>query len=225
MLERTILIAGATSKSGGTCARTLLAAGATVIAVASNAARLAELTAAITAELPEQASHFHAEVCDLASLGEVEALASRVHSGVGAIDGLVQLVGGWRGGGGLAAQSDEDWDFLEIALNALRNTTRVFNNDLIASTAGRLAIVSSTSVDRPLAGGANYAAIKAASEAWTRAVAQGFRKADSDAAAVIFVVKALSGLEQRLADEVLALWAPGATASSLNESRIPLHAD
>lgn len=225
MLERTVVIAGATSASGGTCARTLLTEGATIVAVGSSAARLAELTIAITEELPEHASRFHAELSDLSDPREVEALASRVHGTVGPIDGLIQLVGGWRGGGGLAGQSDDDWNFLETSLTALRNTTRVFNNDLVASTAGRLAIVSSTSVDRPLAGGANYAAIKAASEAWTRAVAQGFRKAGSDAAAVIFVVKALSGLEQRLADEVLALWAPGVTADTLNESRIPLQAN
>ena len=66
--------------------------------------------------------------------------------------------------------------------------------------AGRLAIVSSTAVARPLAGGANYAAVKAASEAWTRAVAQGFAKEARDAgrplraASVIFRVKSLEGL-------------------------------
>src|SRR5690606_11969333 len=115
------------------------------------------------------------------------------------------LVGGWRGGGGIGGQSEEDYRFLEHSLTALRHLTRVFWDDLVASPAARIAIVSSTAVARPLAGGANYASVKAASEAWIRAVAQGFtrtaREADPDApaplraAAVVLRVKALAGLE------------------------------
>ena len=65
---------------------------------------------------------------------------------------------------------------------------------------------------RPLAGGANYAAVKAASEAWARAVAQGFAKAAKDsgqplaAASVIFRTKSLDGLEEALAQRFTALW-------------------
>ncbi|MFY0080170.1 hypothetical protein ABTQ07_20920, partial [Acinetobacter baumannii] len=86
-----------------------------------------------------------------------------------------------------------------------------FDEDLRTSDAGRLAIVSSTSVARPLAGGANYAAVKAASETWTRAVGQGFAKAardagrDPSAAAVVFRVKSLAGLEDALALAYLGL--------------------
>ena len=40
--------------------------------------------------------------------------------------------------------------------------SRALDDDLRASSAGRLAIVSSPAVTRPLAGGANYAAVKAA---------------------------------------------------------------
>ena len=36
-------------------------------------------------------------------------------------------------------------------------------------------MVSSTAVDKPTAGGASYVAAKAAAEAWTLAVADGFR--------------------------------------------------
>ena len=115
-------------------------------------------------------------------------------------------------------QSEEDYRFLERSLTALRHVTRAFDADLRASDAGRLAIVSSTALARPLAGGANYAAVKAASEAWTRAVAQGFAKAARDAgaplaaASVVFRVKALDGLEQTLADAFADLWAQDAAA-------------
>jgi NAD(P)-dependent dehydrogenase (short-subunit alcohol dehydrogenase family) len=147
----------------------------------------------------------------------------RIHLKFGAVDGLIHLVGGWRGGGGLAGQTDEDWDFLERAFRTLRNTTRVFSDDLVASPAGRLAIVSSTAVDSPSAGGANYAAAKAAADAWTRAVAQGFRKEAPNAAAVVFVVKTLSGLEEQLGEEVVQLWQ--SAPADLNGTRIALAAN
>ena len=91
-------------------------------------------------------------VCDLADRSAVAELAMRVHVKFGRIDGLVHLVGGWRGGGGITGQTDEDWEFLDRAFTTLRNTTRVFYDDLVASPAGRLAIVSSTAVEHPLAG-------------------------------------------------------------------------
>ena len=57
-------------------------------------------------------------------------------------------------------------------------------------------MVSSTAVESPAASVANYVAAKAAAEAWTMAVADGFRRAAAaggggQAAAVVLVVKAL----------------------------------
>jgi NAD(P)-dependent dehydrogenase (short-subunit alcohol dehydrogenase family) len=208
-----VLIAGATSAAGLAVAAALSAAGARVIAVGSNAERLAGLRDRVT----DAATY----VCDLGDFSAVTALAATVNAEHGPIDGLVHLVGGWRGGGGLAGQTDEDWAFLHShVLTTLRNTTRAFNQDLLASPAGRLAIVSSVSVDRPSPGGANYAAAKAAAETWTRAVGQGFAKAAPDAAAVIFVVRALDGLEPELAAAVAGLW--DAPAASVNNTRVLL---
>ncbi|KGJ72697.1 alcohol dehydrogenase [Cryobacterium roopkundense] len=209
---RTVLIAGASSAAGRATATALTEAGARVIAVGSNADRLQSVSAE---------AHY---VCNLADFAAVQHLAETVHSDLGAIDGLVHLVGGWRGGGGLAGQTDEDYAFLhEHVVTTLRNTTRAFNADLLASPVGRLAIVSSVSVDRPTPGGANYAAVKASAETWTRAVAYGFAKAGSEAAAVIFVVKALEGLEAELGARVIGLW--DSAAADVNNTRIPLSTD
>lgn len=212
---RLVLIAGATSTSGEAVARALVTAGATVLAVGTREEALDALAAAVPG--------VDTRVCDLADRDAVAELAMRIHLKFGTVDGLIHLVGGWRGGGGLAGQTDEDWDFLERAFRTLRNTTRVFYDDLVASPAGRLAIVSSTAVDSPYAGGANYAAAKAAADAWTRAVAQGFRTEAPNAAAVVFVVKTLSGLEEQLADEVVRLWQ--SAAADLNGTRIALAAN
>ncbi|NUU06098.1 SDR family oxidoreductase [Leifsonia sp. C5G2] len=209
---RLVLLAGATSASGEAVARALVAAGARVLAVGTRQEALDALEAAVPG--------VDTRACDLADRDAVAELAMRIHLKFGHLDGLIHLVGGWRGGGGFAGQSDEDWDFLERAFRTLRNTTRVFFDDLAASPAGRLAIVSSTAVDKPYPGGANYAAAKAAADAWVRAIAQGFAKQAPQSAATVFVVKSLEGLEARLGDEVVGLW--DAEAASVNGQRIPL---
>lgn len=212
---RTVLIAGATSTAGHAAARTLAEAGARVIAVGRDPERLAALS--------EWAIGVEGDLTDEAS---VTRIVDEVHATAGPVDGVLHLVGGWRGGGGLAAQSEADYRFLEQSFTALRLISRAFDADLRASDAGRLAIVSSTAVARPVAGGANYAAVKAASEAWTRAVAQGFAKSARDsgeplrAASVIYRVKSLDGLEQTLADGYVGLWQQD--AATINDTVIPL---
>jgi len=208
--DRTILLAGATSPSGLALARALVDAGARVVATGRSSERLHALDA-LGAQV---------EVADATSLASMTELASRLQ----AIDAVIPLVGGWRGGGGLAGQTDDDLHALLPAFDAVRATSRAFDSLLRASDAGRFAIVSSTAVGRPLAGGANYAAVKAASEAWTRAVAQGFAKAARDAveplraASVVFRAKALD--PDSLAPQVLTLW--DADAADLNDRIITL---
>lgn len=208
--DRTIVLAGATSDSGRALARALVDAGANVVATGRSAERLE----------PLRASGAEVEVADATSLDSMTDLAARL----GAVDAVIPLVGGWRGGGGLAGQTDADFAALLPALEAVRATSRAFDTALRASDAGRFAIVSSTAAGRPLAGGANYAAVKAASEAWTRAVAQGFAKAARDAgeplraASVVFRAKTLDPVS--LVPRVLALW--DADAAELNDQIITL---
>jgi 3-oxoacyl-[acyl-carrier protein] reductase len=206
--DKVIVIAGATSAAGRAVARALVDAGARVVVVGSHQGRLDELEVEIPGVVGERA--------DLTDGDDVLELAMRVHARVGDVDGVVHLVGGWRGGGGIAGQTEEDYRVLERSFTALRYVSRVFFDDLVHSDAGRIAIVSSTTVEKPTAGGANYIAIKAASESWMRSLADGFRKAEAPAAAVTLRVKSLAGLEARLADEVVALWSTDGAASELN---------
>ncbi len=187
-----VVVAGATSAAGTAVVRALTAAGARVTALSSNPQRLDDLAQRV----PGIATY----ACDLADASAVTRAAATIRDEVGPADGLLHLVGGWRGGGGLTAQSDEDWRWLnERLVGTLRNTTRSWFNDLVDSDAGRLAIVSATAAAAPTVGNANYAAAKAAAEAWVLAVADGFRRAEAAgaqspslrAAAVVLVVKAL----------------------------------
>lgn len=208
---RTVVVAGATSAAGFAVAEALIAAGAHVVATGRSAERLGPL-----AEIGAQV-----EVSDATDLAAMTALAERL----GTVDGVISLVGGWRGGGGLAGQTDEDFAALLPALQAVRETSRAFEGALKSSDAARFAVVSSTAVERPLAGGANYAAMKSACEAWTRAVAQGFAKAARDAeqplraASVVFRAKGALA-PSALAEAIVALWESDAT--DLNDQVIML---
>ncbi|ALE05580.1 oxidoreductase [Arthrobacter sp. ERGS1:01] len=226
-----VLIAGGSSAAGVAVAAALVQAGQRVLTVGSDAGRI-QAAAAPTGATPL--------VCDLADPDAVAALADSVHRDFGPVDGLIHLVGGWRGGKDLAAQSDADWDFLHTSvLTTLRNTSRAFYADIAASPAGRLAIVSSTAVSAPTPGNANYVAVKAAAEAWVQAIAAGLASAaggETGPAAVVLAVKALVDPAMRAASPERSF--PGFTdvadlghtvvglfstpASALNGSRIVL---
>ncbi|WP_432395442.1 SDR family NAD(P)-dependent oxidoreductase [Pseudarthrobacter sp. L19] len=189
-----VLVAGGSGASGIAVARALRGAGYTVFTVGSDTARIAAAAAAAGDGVVPL-------TCDLADPAAVAALRADLAGRGIRLDGVIHLVGGWRGAKGIADQPDEDWDFLERnAVTTLRNVSRAFYADLAASGTGRLAMVSSTTAAAPTAGAASYAAAKAAAEAWTLAVADGFRRDQSGhkehpveqhSAAAVFVVKAL----------------------------------
>ncbi len=194
-----ILVTGGSGASGIAVARALHDAGHRVITVGSDQAR-------IEAAAQQAGDGVTGLVCDLAALADVRQLRKDVgaaggNGNAGTVDAVIHLVGGWRGAKGISDQTDEDWDFLERgAITTLRNVSRVFYDDIAASRRGRFAMVSSTAVEKPAAATASYVAAKAAAEAWTMAVADGFRRAAADRpgadngtgpAAVVLVVKAL----------------------------------
>jgi 3-oxoacyl-[acyl-carrier protein] reductase len=186
-----IVVAGGSSAAGIAVASALVTAGFKVITVGSDAGRIGAAAARTGGAVPL--------VCDLADPAAVTALADTVRTEHGPACGLIHLVGGWRGGKDLAAQSDADWDFLHRSvLTTLRNTSRAFHSDIAASPTGRLAIVSSTAVTAPTPGNANYVAVKAAAEAWVQAVAAGLNP-ETGPAAVVLVVKALVDSAMRAA--------------------------
>ena len=205
---RVVVVTGATGDAGRATCATLLAAGHSVVAVGSDADRLATVPA--SARL----------VCNLADADATRQLAARVRTEVGPADVLVHLVGGWRAGHGA-----EDWDWLEPRiLTTLRYATLAFVDDLGASSAGRLIAIGSTGAAKPTWSGANYAVLKSAAEAWLAAVASGWRKAGTGAVVELLVTSI--GEDGTPVDRVAngILDAIGGDATELNGSRIDLTA-
>jgi NADP-dependent 3-hydroxy acid dehydrogenase YdfG len=232
-----VVVTGAAGSAGVATTRALHAAGATVVAVGHSSERLSALADAIPG--------IGTEVADLSDPAAVDALARRVRERHGAVDGVVHLVGGYRGGTTFVSNTDQDWQFLSSALiDTLRHVTLAFHDDLARSPAGRAVIVSAQGAQKPTAGSANYAAAKAAAEAWMLALADSLRRAQSGAdepvqqtsAATILVIKALVDARMRaaaperkfpgftdveeLAARIVGLWSTG--ADELNGARIVL---
>ncbi|NJP90842.1 SDR family NAD(P)-dependent oxidoreductase [Nonomuraea sp. FMUSA5-5] len=136
---------------------------------------------------------------DLLDRAAVQDLADRVEREHGRVDGVVHLVGGWRGGASFAETSLDDWDVLhDLLIRTLQHVSLAFEPLLRRSDNGRFVIVSAQAARQPSAGGAVYAAAKAAAEAWTLSLADALKGTSS--AATILVVKALVNDAMRAAE-------------------------
>ncbi|MFH9616290.1 SDR family NAD(P)-dependent oxidoreductase [Streptomyces pratensis] len=189
-----VAVAGAAGPAGRATLLRLAEAGATVVASDANPERLVEAVDA--ARYAHGGATVTGDTVDLLDPGAAREWALKTEKEFGRVDGLVHLVGGWRGGAGFADTSLADWDFLEkLLIRTVQSTSLAFYEVLQRSDRGRYLLISASGASNPTAGNAAYAASKAAAEAWTLALADAFRKAGGDAgptsAAAILVVKAL----------------------------------
>jgi NAD(P)-dependent dehydrogenase (short-subunit alcohol dehydrogenase family) len=147
---RRIAVAGAGGGLGPDVVRALTAAGAWVAAGDRDLDRLEPLR-------------------DVAGDLGSETGAQEWASALGEVDGLLHLVGGWKGGNDIEDTPLADLELLELLLfRTVVYTTRAFAPLLkAAGERGRFALVSSLVAQRPTAKNAAYAATKAAAEAWT----------------------------------------------------------
>ncbi len=190
---RAIAIAGVGGGLGPLVAARLAAAGAIVAGTDRDQGALD----AVGAELgcPER---WDGRTADLLDEEATRAWHAALLERFGRVDGLIHLVGGWRGGTPLHEAPLADWELLhDLLIRTVQHTTRAFHDSLAASPAGRFVLVSAKQAQAPSNGNAAYAAAKAAAEAWTLALADGF--AGAAATANIVVVDAI--LTPRMREE------------------------
>lgn len=189
-----IAVAGAAGPAGRATLLRLAEAGATVVGADAHPERLAEAVDA--ARYAHGGASVTGETVDLLDPDAAREWADKTETEFGRIDGLVHLVGGWRGSANFADTNLSDWDALEkLLIRTVQSTSLAFQEGLQRSDRGRYVLISAAGATRPTAGNAAYAAAKAAAEAWTLALADAFRKAGGEegprTAAAILVVKAL----------------------------------
>jgi len=191
---RVYAIAGIGGSLGPAVAERLASAGAVVAGTDRDQARIDEVGGGLG--LPGE--RWDGRAVDLldeeAARGWCAALLERF----GRVDGLLHLVGGWRGGQPLHEAPLADWELLQdLLIRTVQHTTRAFHDALVSSEHGRFVLVSAKQAQAPSNSNAAYAAAKAAAEAWTLALADGFSA--SAATANIVVVDAI--LTPRMREE------------------------
>ncbi|MEU4929221.1 SDR family NAD(P)-dependent oxidoreductase [Streptomyces yokosukanensis] len=189
-----IAVAGAGGPAGRATLMRLAEAGATVVGADNDPQRLSEAVDA--ARYASGGASVTGDTVDLLDLQSTRDWATHIEKDFGRVDGLVHLVGGWRGSETFTKTSLDDWDFLELLLvKTVQHTSLAFHEALQRSERGRYVLISAAGASNPTAGNAAYSAAKAAAEAWTLALADFFRKAGGPegptSAAAILVVKAL----------------------------------
>ena len=185
---RVIAIAGAAGGLGPVVASRLAGAGATLALTDRDQGRLD----ALVSDLGLDESRVDARVVDLLDEDAARGWAAALGERFGAVDGLLHLVGGWKGGDPLATTPLADYEWLhDLLVRTVIHTVRAFYEPLAASKHGRFVLVSSSQAQSPGGTNASYGATKAAAEAWTLALADTFRKAESAATANILVINAI----------------------------------
>jgi len=192
--ERVIAVAGVGGGLGPVVAERLAAEGAIVAGTDRDQAPLDSL--ATDLGLPPE--RWDGRAVDLLDEDATRAWCAALVERFGRVDGLVHLVGGWRGGEPLHEAPLGDWDFLhDLLIRTVQHTTRAFHDQLVAGEQGRFVLVSAKQAQNPTNANAAYAAAKAAAEAWTLALADGFEP--GGATANIVVVDAI--LTPRMREE------------------------
>jgi NAD(P)-dependent dehydrogenase (short-subunit alcohol dehydrogenase family) len=194
LADRVVAIAGVGGGLGPLVAGRLAAAGATVAGTDRNQ----ELLDSLPGELGIPAERWDGRAVDLLDEDAARQWCAALVERFGRVDGLVHLVGGWRGGQPLHEAPLADWDLLQdLLIRTVQHTTRAFHDQIAASEHGRFVLVSAKQAQAPSNGNAAYAAAKAAAEAWTLALADGFEP--GGATANIVVVDAI--LTPRMREE------------------------
>jgi NAD(P)-dependent dehydrogenase (short-subunit alcohol dehydrogenase family) len=229
---RVIAIAGAGGGLGPVVAKRLADAGAS-LSLADRSQEIAD-SVAKSLDLPDDRVDPHA--VDLLDEAAANDWATATEKRFGHVDGLMHLVGGYRGGDPIHSFDLADYEFLHgLLVRTLQLTSRAFYPALTMSDHGRFVLVSAAAAQNPMDTNAAYASAKAAAEAWTLALADSFE--GTGATANIIVVNAIETprIRQESPDEERPSFTPAEdlaeaiaflcsdSAGRMNGQRLSLH--
>ena len=226
---RSVAVAGGAGNLGPTVVQRLAESGALPCVCGRDREGLDALSAEI--EKP-----IETDVVDLLDADATRRWASDLatrHDG--RVDGLVHLVGGWRGGKPIEEAPLEDWDFLSgLLVRTVQHATQAFAPHLIESGHGRFVLVSAGQAQAPTHPNAVYAAAKAASESWTLALADRFKGTGATANIVVVGAIVTPAMRKESPDKDFSTFTPAEEiaeaiaylcsddASSMNGQRLTL---
>lgn len=164
---KTAVVTGASRGLGHAMAEALLRAGASVILVSANQARLDAATSALQAQGLPATSH----CCDLADKVQIRALIEAVRLDPGRVDILVNAAGITQGHA-LFDYPDEAWErTLQVNLSAAFYLARGFAPLMAAQKSGSIINITSINAEQGFPGNPAYVAAKGALKQLSKALA------------------------------------------------------
>jgi NAD(P)-dependent dehydrogenase (short-subunit alcohol dehydrogenase family) len=189
---RVIAIAGAGGGLGPVVAKRLADAGASL----ALADRRQETADGVAAALGIPDDRVDPRGVDLLQESAANDWAAATEAKFGRVDGLIHLVGGYRGGEPIDSFDLADYELLhDLLVRTVQLGSRAFHAALTRSEHGRFLLVSAAAAQNPESTNAAYASAKAAAEAWTLALADSF--SGTAATANIIVVNAIETPQMR----------------------------
>ena len=162
LLDKTVLVTGASSGIGEACARRFAAAGARLLLCARRAGRLEALAAELDTDV-------HAFALDVRDRDAVGAAVAALPEGWRDVDVLVNNAGLAAGFGPLPDNDPDDWDrMLDTNVKGLLHVTRAVVPGMVARGGGHVINVGSVAGHETYPGGAVYCASKAAVDRITK---------------------------------------------------------
>ena len=160
--DKVIIITGAAGNLGRAVAARVQAHGGKMVLVERSDQHLK----AAYGELDDPAQHWLAGGVDMTNPKAVDAMAAEAHKRFGRLDGLVNTVGGFRGGKPVHEADLAEWDFMyDINVRTALHACRAVIPYLLRAQSGRIVNVASRNAFQ---GSPNYAAYSAAKTAVLR---------------------------------------------------------
>ncbi len=160
--DTVVIIPGAVGNLGHAVAKRVQAQGGKTILVDRSSDRLQKTYG----EIKGSAQHWLAGNIDMTDPKAVNAMAAEAHQRFGQLDGLVNTVGGFRGGQPVHETDLSEWDFLyDINVRTALNACRAAIPYMLKAQSGRIVNIASRNAFQ---GSANYAAYSAAKTAVLR---------------------------------------------------------
>jgi len=160
--DKVVIITGAVGNLGRAVAERVQAQGGKTVLVDRSSERLRE----VYGDLKGSAQHWLAGDVDMTDRKAVNAMAAEAHKRFERLDGLVNTVGGFRGGKPVHETDLAEWDFLyDINVRTVLNACRAVIPYMLPAQHGRIINVASRNAFQ---GSAHYAAYSAAKAAVLR---------------------------------------------------------
>jgi NAD(P)-dependent dehydrogenase (short-subunit alcohol dehydrogenase family) len=162
LTDKVIIVTGAMGNLGHAVARRVQAQGGKTILVDRSSDRLQKTYG----ELKDSTRHWLAGNIDMTDSKSVNAMAAEAHRRFGRLDGLVNTVGGFRGGKPVHETDLSEWDFLyDLIVRTTLNGCRAVIPYMLQAQRGSIINIGSRNVFQ---GSPNYAAYSAAKTAVLR---------------------------------------------------------